>query len=509
MEGYVRSARLEWEKLDGLRQAMLNRLERLAQLTVPSVLAEEYYNTDTDQLTNGFTSLGAEGATHLTNKLMLALFAPSRPFMRLELERKVKEQLIANLGVTEDELTSVLVAGEQDAMEQLEQAGERSVLFEILLHLVCLGNVLMDLSGDGINLIGIRDYVVRRNAKGKVMTLVLREKYCFYELDEQAQKEYQAKIGNAKYDDKVCLYTWVRWTEKGYRSSVWVEDCELSDSYKGKWTEDTMPWHPLTWRLPARQHYGVGRAEDYANDLAEHESLSRALSDGSALASTFRWLANPGGQTRPEDVTNAVNGAVVPGVANDLSLVFANIGNQLNTVLQIRQDVARRIGTGFLMNSAVTRDAERVTAAEIRVQALELEGTLGGNYSRLGVDMQKPISHWMLKKAQIKLQGTQIKPIIITGLEALSRSSDRDRMLTFLGDVAALDNIQPNTRARLREDNIVADMAAGAGVDRSRYVATQAEFQQRQAATEQQQLNQQAEAAAIEAAATTATQEPV
>src|SRR5690606_15742497 len=97
------------------------------------------------------------------------------------------------------------------------------------------------------------------------------------------------------------------------------------------------------------------------------ENQSRALSEGAVLASTFKWGANPAGITRPEDVTMSANGAVIPAGKEDMFLIYANIGQQLSTVQSIRADVARRIGQGFLMNSAVTRDAERVTAEEIRI----------------------------------------------------------------------------------------------------------------------------------------------
>jgi hypothetical protein len=500
------SAPGEWAVMDGLRQAMINKIERLSQLTIPSVTPQDHYNTDTDQLTNGFTSLGSQASTHLVNKLMMAMFAPSRPFMRLEFDDKVKAALIEQLGVAEDDLVAALVMGEKAALNELEQAGQRQVLFEVLTHLVVAGNALLDLSGEDLNLVGVKDYVVRRNAKGKVVALIVREKYRLADLDPDAQAEYKKKYPGAKWDADVCLYTWVRYADKMYRSSVWVDDCELSQGFKGKWTEDNLPWRALTWRLPARQHYGVGRAEEYANDLAEHESLSHALSDGAALATTFKWLANPGGMTRPEDVTRAQNGAVVPGAQNDISLLFANIGQQLSTVLSIRQDVAQRIGRGFLLSSAVTRDAERVTAEEIRLQAIELESSLGGAYSRLALDVQQPLGHWLLRKAKVALKGTQLKPVIITGLDALSRNADRERMMMFLQDVTALDGIAPATRMRLREGNIIADMAAGAGVDRVRYIASEEEVASKQQIAQQEQVNAQATEAGM-AAAANATQE--
>ncbi|WP_265102931.1 portal protein, partial [Acinetobacter baumannii] len=67
-----------------------------------------------------------------------------------------------------------------------------------------------------------------------------------------------------------------------------------------------------------------------------------------------------------------------------------------------------RIGKGFLLSSSIVRDAERVTAEEIRMQANELETSLGGVYSRLAVDFQKPMAYWLTKRAGVKLAGKDI-----------------------------------------------------------------------------------------------------
>ena len=58
----------------------------------------------------------------------------------------------------------------------------------------------------------------------------------------------------------------------------------------------------------------------------------------------------------------------------------------------------RRLGAAFLLNTAVTRDAERVTAQEIRMQAQELESSLGGVYSRLANELQLPLAKRLLQE---------------------------------------------------------------------------------------------------------------
>lgn len=491
----------EFASLDGLRQGMMSRLERLSELTVASVLTDEFYETENDELTNSASSLGAQAATHLANKLMLTLFAPSNPFVRLDIEADEKERIMQEFGLSEDQLTTVLAQGERAVLAEMERVGIRPTLFEGLLHLVILGNVLMDLSSDEVVMTSIRDYVTQRDKAGRFIKLIIREATTAGSLLPKALDEYKAKYPNCKPDTPVTFYRRIVWDGKLYRETAAVEEVQLSPAFNASYRKERCPYHPLTWRLPLKQNYGVGRCEDYARDLGCHDLQSEALTDGCVLAAQFRWVVNPAGGTRVEDFLGVPNGGAVPGSANDVELVFANIGQQLNTVLSITQEYARRIGHGFLLGSAVTRDAERVTVEEIRMQAQELESSLGGVYSRLALDIQLPLAYWLLDEAKVKIEGTKISPVILTGLDALSRSADLQRLTGFITDLAALENVPPQTRVRLNEANVVSDMAAGRGVDRSRYLVSEEEVQNRLQAQQQAAVDQAATVAGTEAGA--------
>lgn len=497
------SGRGQWETLTATRSAMVSRKEAQAAATIPSVLPDSNYNVENEALTNGATSLGAQGATNIVNKLMLAMFAPGISFMKLTLDEQYKTELMAEMGLQDDSvLTDILVAGEKAAMTAFEQSGSRPALFEGLASLTCVGDVMMDLSDkEQISFITIHDYAVKRNRKGRVIRQVHREKTTVQDLEKEAQEEYRRAMPFCKHDDEVTIYTVVKLVRGMYRSTVWVDDVQLSQRHSGKWTPENMPFRALTWRLPMGQSYGVSLAEDYSNDLGTHDMISEALADGAVLASQFRWACNPSGLTQPEDVEGSRNGAVIPANKADLDLVFANIGQQLATVIQIEDVYARRIGRGFLMNTAVTRNAERVTVEEVRIQAQELETSLGGVYSRLAIDMQAPIARWMLRAADISVKGTKIKPTVITGLDALSRSAELERLMGFLSDVSALSNIPPETREMLNEEPIISAIAAGRGISRKEYVATTDVIAERRQAREQEMANRQAVQAGVNAGA--------
>lgn len=471
------TASAEWSDLDSKRTGKMSRIGRLAEVTIPSVAADDSYDSGSDDLTNGTSSLGSQCATHLVNKLMLAMFGTSRPFFRLAMAEAEAQALAQKVGIGVDELTDMLAQGERDATLELEMVAGRDTLYEIMTHLVVAGDVLMDLSDDEtIQAHPLRNYVTRRDRKGKPVVIIIRECVRHDELDE----EVLPYVTQLNPDSEHFLYTHIKRIRGKMVMNVWVDHVMLPYAKFGaSYSIEDCPYIPLTWRLPLRQHYGVGRVEEYFGDFGSYELLSESMGDGAVLASQFRWLQNPGGITRPEDMANSKNGDVIPGIAGDLQLVAANIGQQLSTVLTISQEYSRRLGAGFLINSAVTRDAERVTAEEIRIQAQELEQSLGGVYSRLAKEIQKPLSRWLLKRIDLSIKGTKITPVIMTGLDALSRNADLERLMMWLQDVTSLGGIPPEQRAQLNEANIIADMAAGRGVNTKRYLASAQEVQAR------------------------------
>ena len=80
----MRNASSEWMRLKGRRRGLEKRWEQYAAFTLPRLFTSENWDEDTDELAHDWQAVGAQAVNHLTNKVMLALFAPSRPFMRLE-----------------------------------------------------------------------------------------------------------------------------------------------------------------------------------------------------------------------------------------------------------------------------------------------------------------------------------------------------------------------------------------------------------------------------------------
>jgi hypothetical protein len=498
------TAQGEWSKLDGQRTSFIKRCEKYAAFTLARLCTAVGYNQNSNELQHDWQSVGAQATNHIVNKLVLALFAPSRPFIRLEADAQWKAQQVA-AGVPEADIDETLARGEQAAVRELDRRGTtRPKLYQALSNLVVLGNVLAYFpseKGEDMRVYGIKSYVVRRTGLGKIKTLIVREQLAFDELEPSVQAYCNTQATRNNDDSHISYFRWIERQKDGkYRMSQWVNTTRLPAEFDGYWPEDRLPYRALTWNLADEDDYGTGLVEDFSGDFAALSALSEAQIKGALLASEFRWLVNPGGMTTPEDFEQSENGAAIPGMPGDIELIANSKPGDLQLVQNIGADYIRRIGQGFLLNSAVTRDAERVTAEEIRRQAQELETSLGGTYSRIAVDFQGPLADWLLASVDLNLRNTKIKRVIVTGLDALSRSGDLDALRTALADVASISSLPPAILATLRLDVINATIFHGHGLPANKFVKTQAEIaaaqQQQQADEEAAVVNEQAAKAA-------------
>lgn len=484
---YANTASGRWSELDSDRQAFLTRCEKYSAFTIPKVCLPQGYNQNNDELQHDYQSVGAQAVNHLSNKLMLSLFAPSRPFFRLDPSDKLLGQM-DSLGMTRDDLNNALATAEQHAIRELDRRSIRPKMYDAMKHIIITGNACLVLGKDTLRVLGIKNYVVKRDTDGKVLELLTKEAVNKQGLDPAVVAELGPRLVCGP-DNTVDLYKWVVRRDDGdYTMTTWVGSERLSEKFDGKWPEDKMPFRAITWDLASGDDYGTGLVEDYAGDFAALSIMSKATVQAAILASEFRWLVNPAGMTQPEDFEKSENGAALAGVGGDITLVQSGKSADLQINVTIAQDYIQRIGMGFLLASVTTRNAERVTAEEIRRNAEELENSLGGAYSRIAVDVQMPMAFWLMAMSGKKIAGTDIEPTIVTGLAALSRSGDRDNLVLFLQDVTMLGSLPADLRSRMRVGAIQSAFASARGLSTSQYLLTEEEYQQQQAAAVREQM---------------------
>lgn len=477
-----------WQELSNKRTGLISRCERYSQLTIPSICPEDGYDEQSDELRHDHQAVGVTAVNNLVNKMMLAMFAPSRPFMRYTLPKAQLAKILKAVGMDEAQLREELSATEMDTVRELDNLGLRPKLYELMAHLIITGNACRLMDGDVMRVIGIKNYVVCRDNKGFMLQCIIKERCVVRELDPELRA-----LVSAQDSAEVDYYRWFEWEpeRKQYMERQYLDNVEIADrKYRGQYKKEDCPVQAHYWRLPDSKDYGIGHVEDFCGDFEGLSQLSEAELNACILASEFRWLMDPAGNMRVEDFKLSKNGDVIPGTEGQLQLVSAGAISGTITVVSASADkYIRRISSGFLITQGLVRDAERVTAEEIRVLANDLETQLGGIYSMLALNLQQPLAYWLMQRVNGgTLKGTGFKPTIVTGLDALSRNGDLENVRLFLADVAQITTLPPETQKWLKLGTILSELAAGRGLRSSQYVATQEEVAQADAAEQQRQL---------------------
>jgi hypothetical protein len=476
--------------LAGTRSVIEERIERYAGWTVPSAFPI-IGTTETEEIQNDYQSFGAQAVNHLSNRLMMGLFSASRPFFRLDASKKIRDE-IESAGVPAAELDTALQNAERESVKELSRMGARDPLTEMLKHLIIVGDSLLYIpeDDDKLQVYSLRNYVIKRNLAGWVIKIITCDEKQVEFLPDAVKEKLKAKKSTTTDDDTVKLYTYVRWDgeRKKYILTQHVDEIQVSDT-EGVYTVDNMPFISVTWKLLRGEDYGRGLVEDYAGDFHSMSVTEQAINELIGLVSQIKGLVNPAGITNVNELNNTPNGQWCSGREEDIAMISFDKLQDIAGLQAYLDKKERRLSAAFLMDVNQIRDAERVTAEEIRIIARSLETALGGVYTRLAQTLQLPIARRLMRRIGLEVAGNEIEPIIITGLDALSRSGDLESYRMFVQDATYLDSLGPETRQFLNLDRILKHIAANNSLDQSMAFNTRAEME---ANAQQQAQSQQA-----------------
>lgn len=488
------SAHSRYEQLSIVRQPYLHRARGAAELTIPALIPPEAHS-GSSPLPEPYQSTGAEGVNNLGAKLLLALFPPNQPFFRLPVPEHIVEELEATaVKALRTEIEEAMGTIERRVQADFEASAIRISASEALKHLIVAGNVLLYMLPDGtLRVFQLPNYVVKRDPAGNVLEILTKEVLAPTVLPENVRKAWASSKteGDLKSVDlTVNLYTWIR--RKGNRFLIHqeVDGIEIPDS-KGSYPADETPWMALRWTKVSGQDYGRGLVEEYIGDIRALDGLSRAILEGSAAAARGLILVNPNGVITERSIQDAPNWAVRAGTKEDVSVLQLEKYADFRVALENIDRIERRLSRAFLLTSSISRDAERVTAEEIRLMASELEDTLGGVYSVLAQEFQLPLVK--RKLVQMRRSGKLpplppgVKPTVVAGMEALGRGHDLQRLNTF-ADIMQRTLGPQGFLEVINTDDFAKRIGVGLGLDMKGLVRSQEELAQARSATFQQQM---------------------
>ena len=490
----VETAKSRYAKLEGDRRPYTDRAEKCAKYTIPMAFPKDTDSSSTNYETP-YQSIGARGVNNLTSKLMLALFPPNAPFFRLALGDDI-ENALGDDSATTQQWEEALSKLERKITSYMETHQIRTTANEALLQLVIAGNVCVFLppAEGGMRIYRLNSYVVSRDGIGNVLEIIAKESVAYGALPPEAQNAI-GEVGAVDADRAYDVYTHTYLEGDVYKSYQEVEGAIIKGSEQ-EYPKDKSPWIPLRLKKMDGESYGRSFVDEYLGDLKVLEALSKSVAQVAAVASNILYLVNPNAVTRISELSKAKSGDFIRGKIEDIQILQVNKTSDLQITENAIQSIEGRLSYAFLLNSAVQRNAERVTAEEIRYVANELEDTVGSIYSILSQEFQLPL----VKRFMIQMtregaipdlpQGSKgVEPLIVTGIEALGRGHDLTKLDTFI----RYAQVFPEAfQTSVKQGEILRQIATALGIDSSSVVKTDEEVQQEQQQQMQMQMAQQA-----------------
>ena len=498
------SAQSIYTSLEGHRYQYVDRARQCSKLTLPYVLPDEGFGPHS-RLETPFQGVGARGVNNLASKLLLALLPPNAPFFRLNVDTFA----LQNEGAPPElitEIESSLQQVEESVMDEISREAYRTGLHEALKQLIITGNALVYLPDEGgLRVFRLDRYVVKRDPMGKITHIATKETMSHKTLSE----EMKALVGEADdASENVNLYTAVVLKDNKWHVFQDINGNPVPDSY-GTYDIDQNPFIPLRFSRIDGENYGRGYVEEYLGDLQSLEKLTQAIVEGSAAAAKVLFLINPNGTTRAKSLAETPNGGITQGNAADVSVLQLQKFNDFRIAQETMNSIKDRLGHAFLLTSGVVLNAERVTAEEIRMLSQELETAIGGLYSLLSTELQLPMINRLMKvmnkaKRLPKLPEGVVNPVIITGVEALGRGNDLQKLDLFLAGAAQV--VGPQAIAEyVSVGEYFKRRATSLGIKTTGLVKTEEEIQAMRQQMQQNQLTEKLGPAGIKALSDQAT----
>lgn len=461
-----------YDKFSASRTSYETRAQRISNMTLPYLFSKTFSESSTykDKISQSYCG---RLLNTLKAKMGMSLLPPSTSSFRLEPNKDALLEISQGNVDFMAEVYAKISSVTNQITKEIEAQQIRDTLFDMLLQLIAVGSVVMEkVKDDGIMIHTLKNFAVELDSRGEARRMCVVEKL----------KDLPEGIVSSEEKDEYDLYTLI---ERNGEDKKWYVTQSVGDEVVGKelkYSEDKVPFQYVGWNWTTGDKYHRPYAEDYIDDMEQYNTLSNLLTKGSVVASkVLVFVDERGNRTRLSDVTESENGAVINGRADDVTAFQLQKNFDFQVPMERLQDLQKNLASAFLMNESVTRDAERVTAQEIRFMAQELESSsLSGVYSKLSKKVSKRIVQWIMNELKIEFKEVSIN--VITGLDALGRSQEAQKLDGLVQRMA-----QMNLAHYLIQNELINRYAAFEGIDVTGLIKTPTQVQQEQAQAQAQQ----------------------
>lgn len=461
------SARSRYTALMVGRTSVLDRAREASRLTIPGLIPEDGQDNHTIH-SQPYQSLGARGTNNLAAKVLMTTLPPDTSFLRLELDEDTAAEMGAKMGEVRTKLARIT----NKAKLLSESSKARPVVMEAFRHLIIAGNVLLYHPADGSTprMWRLDQYVVSRDERGELMEAVIKEMVLPSTLSVDVRAATQVDIKKSTQDGgerPIEVYTHITRRGTNILHHQEINDVRVPGS-EGQAPTEQSGWQALRWQAIPGSDYGRAFITEYIGDLLSLEDITKSILQFAAEASRIVRILDPNSGIDAEELAEAESGDVLTGYVDRIGTLQLDKMQDFKVALEVANILERRLSQAFLLATNTIRDAERVTAEEIRAVAQELEDALGGTYTVISTEFQLPYAKRLLyilqRNGEAPKLPPSIRPTIVTGFEALGRNHSTNKLRAWLTDVANTLGPEAISR-RVDEAEVMLRFGTGHGVD--------------------------------------------
>ena len=461
------------------RKPYEDRAQNISEISLPYVFRAEGSDGGSEMTSSASQSFNGRQVNNLKSKMGMALLPPATSSFRLKPDAQEMVDLFQGNETAMEKIREQLSLNTDAINSEIENQQIRSSLFDMLLQQILVGSVIVEKNERaGVTIFPLRSFVVDLDSQGEPIAMCIVEKL----------KLLPEGITVGEEKEEYDVYTLLaidkdtnKWIMKQSIEGEIVGEEKTYSDY------DSLPFRYFGWNWVQGDAYHRPFAEDYYPDMLQIDKLAKLNTEGSIIAAKLLILVNQrGGRTRKRDVVNSANGAVIDGHADDITAF--QLGKNFD--FQVSNDreatIKRELQANFLDTGSVQRDAERVTAEEIRVMAQQLEAsTLAGVYSKMALKWSKWIVSKVMDELKIKFDAVDVD--VLTGLDALGRSQEGQKMDNFMMRVSQLQ-----LNHWIKDNEVLGRYATFDGINTVGLIKTsdevKTEQQQAQEAAQKQQM---------------------
>lgn len=419
------------------RTSYEDRAEVMAKLSIPALMRDKSWTSSSTTPDRYGQAFGARCVNNFVSKIGMTLFPPNASAFRLTPNADLIKQELGEAGATE--FLKDITSAQNKISERLEAANTRNTIFTVLDHLTVVSScVLEKVPKKGYKVHTLRNFVVSLNDEGE------EYKLCVYEKLEKAPDGITIAETDKKKEYE--LYTQLEEVEP----DKWVMTQEFEGEVLGEektFNDATRPFSYQGWLWTQGDKYHRPYMDSYLGGFEEYSTWVKVLTKGGMISSkNITFVDERLGRTRLRDVKRAENGAVLQGRSDDVTSYQHGKNYDYQVALAGKEDIKSDLSMAFLLN--VRRDAERVTAEEIRAMSAELENALASMYAVVSNKLIKRMVVWAMNDLGLKLK--QVKVDVVTGLDALGRAVEAqklDELMTRAGQLGFADRFKKDALA--------------------------------------------------------------